>query len=116
VLAASAAVLAPLFRAALVWPFSTRALILVGTVFVIGWSMGRPFPLAMRALIGQEPHVLAWAQATNAFASVVASLLAVPIALVGGFRAVSLTAALCYLVSTAACFVLARSSQVPATA
>jgi hypothetical protein len=109
-LAVSAVGLGPLFRAALAWPFAMRVVLLACSIFVMGWAMGRPFPLAMHALSGGNPRVLAWAQAMNSFASVVASLLAVPIAIFGGFNTVAGVAAGCYLVA-ASCGLLIGAAE-----
>jgi hypothetical protein len=103
--------LGPLFRAALAWPFALRVLVLSGSVFLLGWAMGRPFPMAMRVLARDNLRVLAWSQAVNSFASVVASLLAVPIAIFGGFNLVAGVAAGCYLVAASCGLRLSAGSQ-----
>jgi len=58
--------------------------------------MGVPFPAGLRALAHRGEGMLAWAQAAGALASVVASLLAAPLAMLVGFRAELLLAALLY--------------------
>ena len=64
--------------------------------------MGLPFPLGLRALVGERTAVLAWAWAANGFASVIAAPLAALIALGAGSRVLFLFAAAAYGVAALA--------------
>ncbi len=91
--------LEPLFAVALPWPLAARVAVLAGAMLPLGFAMGLPFPSALRALGGGR--AVAWALATNSLTSVLASLVAVPLAMFLGFRAVLVLAALCYLAAAA---------------
>lgn len=79
-------------------PFLVRIAGIAVLLAPLGGCMGVFFPAGLRALAGRT-QLLAWSQAVNAFASVLASLLAVPIALFFGFRSVMLVAAGLYIVA-----------------
>jgi len=74
------------------------ALVLVPLAFV----MGTPFPQGLRDLCGGEGQGVAWAWASNGFASVVAAPLAALIALESGSRVLLLAAGLAYAAAAAA--------------
>jgi hypothetical protein len=92
VLALSELGLHPLFEALLPASFAVRVLALVAAVFPLGFLMGMPFPMGLRAAGTRGDTLVAWGLGVNSFASVVASLLAVPLAMFWGFPAVSLLA------------------------
>ncbi|MCC7538032.1 MAG: hypothetical protein IT379_17535 [Deltaproteobacteria bacterium] len=92
----------PTLRAALVLPLGARVAILVLAVVPLGALMGVPFPAALGAASSRGPSSVAWALGVNAFASVVASLGAVPIAMGGGFSSVLAAGAGAYVVATVA--------------
>jgi spermidine synthase len=82
------------------WPLPVRALGLVAVVAPLGFAMGTPFPSALRALGAADGSGgVAWALALNSLASVVASLVSVPLAMFLGFRAVLAVAAALYVVA-----------------
>ena len=92
VLALSELGLHPLFEALLPAPFAVRVMALVAAVFPLGFLMGMPFPMGLRAAGTRGDTLVAWGLGVNSFASVIASLLAVPLAMFLGFPAVSVLA------------------------
>jgi len=80
---------------AMPWSLAARAAALVVVVAPIGFVMGMPFPSGLRAL--GNTRLVAWSLATNSFASVIASLLCVPLAMFWGFTTVLITSVLLYL-------------------
>jgi hypothetical protein len=87
----------PLFVGLLPAPFGVRVMALVVTTFPLGFVMGMPFPMGLRAAGERGDTLVAWGLGVNSFASVVASLLAVPLAMFWGFPAVSVLAMGLYL-------------------
>ncbi len=63
--------------------------------------MGFPFPTGIRLLELKEKRLIPWAWATNAFSSVVSSILALMIASWGGYNIVLTLAAGGYLLAIA---------------
>jgi hypothetical protein len=85
-----------LIRAVLTWPQEARlaSVGLIATVF--GVFMGIPFPTAVAALAGHRGLIpLAWT--VNGGTTVVASVVAIPIAMAWGFSAVLMMAVACYV-------------------
>lgn len=85
-----------LLGALLPLPFSLRVAALAAVLVPLGFLMGVPFPAGLRALRPRGEEALAWAIGVNSFASVLASLLAVPIAMFAGFSRVGALAAALY--------------------
>jgi len=77
----------------------TKMLLAILTIFPLGFCMGIPFPSGIRLLENKEKALIPWAWATNAFSSVVSSVLALLIAFWGGYNLVLLIAAGGYLIS-----------------
>jgi spermidine synthase len=65
---------------------AARVAVTIGVLAPIGFALGMPFPLQLRALSEQRAALVPWAWAVNGFASVVGSVLAVAIAMNAGFR------------------------------
>lgn len=86
----------PALRLMLPWPFGLRVIALVVLTFPLGFAMGMPFPSGLRAVSPMGGSMVAWGLAVNSFASIVASLLAVPVALFSGFRATAVIAMALY--------------------
>jgi hypothetical protein len=61
--------------------------------------MGFPFPTGVRLLDQEEKRLIPWAWGTNAFSSVVNSILAVVVAFWGGYNLVLILAAGGYLLA-----------------
>lgn len=68
-------------------------------VFPLGFFMGFPFPTGIRLLEPAEKRMIPWAWATNAFSSVINSILALMIAFWGGYSLVLILAAGGYLLA-----------------
>lgn len=68
-------------------------------IFPLGFLMGMPFPLGITALGKRNPRLIPWAWGTNGCASVTGSVLAVMIALSGGFSAVFFASGSLYLLA-----------------
>jgi hypothetical protein len=81
-----------MFVALLPAPFGVRVVALVVAIFPLGFVMGMPFPMGLRAAGTRGDTLVAWGLGVNSFASVVASLLAMPLAMFWGFPAVSVLA------------------------
>jgi len=69
------------------------------TIFPLGFLMGFPFPTGIRLLAEKEKELVPWAWATNAFSSVVNSILALMIAFWAGFSFVLILASGGYLLA-----------------
>jgi hypothetical protein len=63
-------------------------------------ALGMYFPTGLELLRRREPRLIPWAWAVNGVASVVATVLAVMLAMEIGFSNVSLVAAGAYLIGT----------------
>ncbi len=77
-------------------PLAVRAAAAVLWLAPLAYLMGTPFPLGLRSLAEGSRSRIAWAWATNGFASVVATPLAALLALEVGTRALFLAAAAAY--------------------
>ena len=62
----------------------------------LGFLLGLPFPALFARAQGRREGDLAWCLSVNAFASVVATVGAIPIALVAGYSAVLASGILAY--------------------
>lgn len=89
--------MSPLFSALLPAPFALRVVVLALAMLPLGFAMGMPFPVGLRATAAHGDAAVAWALGVNGFSSVVASLLAVPLAMFWGFSAVLGVAVLLYV-------------------
>jgi hypothetical protein len=69
------------------------------TILPIGFLMGFPFPTGIRLLAKKEKELVPWAWATNAFSSVLNSILALMIAFWAGFNLVLILASGGYLLA-----------------
>jgi hypothetical protein len=103
-LAAAAAMIAlmafglqPLLRALIDLPFSLRIALTVALLAPLGVTLGMAMPLGLRRLEGLYPSGVAWAWGINGVASVLASVLAITVAIMFGFTAATLLALACYL-------------------
>ncbi len=85
-----------LFRTLLAAPFGVRVVALTIALAPLGLLMGMPFPTGLKVLAARGEGAVAWSLGVNSVASVVASLIALPIAMFGGFSVVSALAAALY--------------------
>ena len=85
-------------------PLTARAGFGMLAVAPLGFLMGTPFPLGLRALTAGDVPGTAWAWAANGFASVVAAPLAALIAVEAGSPIVLLVAGISYAMAAAVLF------------
>jgi hypothetical protein len=93
--------LGPLFDAVAAGSFGLRLTVALVLLVGLGFLLGIPFPTALRALETRGSPMVAWAIGVNGFASVIGSSVAIPIAMLLGFRFLLLLAALLYGVAIA---------------
>jgi hypothetical protein len=101
-MAAAAFGLQPLLRALIEWPFAARVAVTVALLAPAGALLGMAMPIGLTRLAGLHPGAVPWAWAVNGVASVLASVVAVAVAITWGFAAVTLLALACYLAALAA--------------
>lgn len=94
---AYAYVLGPVFSAAAGLPFAARLVLALALLVGLGFPLGIPFPTALRELDAGAPALVPWAIGVNGFASVLGGILAVPVAMLAGFRTLLFVAAAAYL-------------------
>jgi len=100
-LAAFAVGLEPLIHALIGKPFALRVAVAIATLAPAGVGLGMAMPIGLRRLAALYPGGVAWAWAINGFTSVLASVLALLVAISWGFEATTLLALGCYLVALA---------------
>jgi len=98
-IAAAALGLQPLLRGLIEWPFEARVALTVLLLAPAGMALGMAMPIGLTRLAGLHPDAVPWAWAVNGIASVLASVLAVAVAITWGFAVVTLLALACYLVA-----------------
>jgi hypothetical protein len=89
--------LQPLLRSLIDLSFPARVVVSVALLAPVGVALGMAMPLGLRRLSGLAPAGVPWAWGINGITSVLASALAVAVAITAGFRVATLVAALCYL-------------------
>jgi hypothetical protein len=109
VLGAATFGLQPLLAALISLPLAARFAIALALLLPLGLLLGSAMPLGLRRLAAREPAALPWAWAVNGGASVVASVLAVALAITAGYTLVMAAALGCY----AAALVLAARDGSP---
>ena len=88
-----------LLRALIGLPFGVRVVLSVVMLAPFGLLLGTAMPAGLTRLAGSHPGAVPWAWGVNGVTSVLASVLAVVVAITFGFTAVTLLALLCYLVA-----------------
>jgi spermidine synthase len=88
--------LTPVLRATLSLSLSIKVLLACALATVPGFFMGMPFPLGLRSISAGDPQKLAWAFAINGFFSVMATPVALLVAVEAGAMAVLMIASLAY--------------------
>ncbi len=91
--------LQPLLRVLIGAPFALRVVITIALLAPVGVMLGTAMPIGLRRLTALHPEGTAWAWGINGIASVLASVLAIAVAIAWGFSAATALAALCYLVA-----------------
>lgn len=89
------------FEAARGWPTAARLAVALALLGPIGFFLGMPFPLGLKALDARAPTLVPWAWGINACASVVSASLATFIALHVGFTPVLGCALVLYALAAA---------------
>ena len=89
------------FEAAQGWPVAARIVVALALLGPIGFLLGMPFPLGLKALGARAPALVPWAWGINACASVVSASLATFIALHIGFTPVLGCALVLYVLAAA---------------
>ncbi|HXJ37444.1 MAG TPA: hypothetical protein VMS22_25730 [Candidatus Eisenbacteria bacterium] len=82
--------------------FGSRLALALVLLVALGFLLGIPFPTGLAALAADSQELVAWAIGINGFASVVGGTLAVPTAMIGGFRSLALLAAALYVIAALA--------------
>ena len=108
----AAVALQPLLRALIELPFAARVLVTIALVAPVGVTLGMAMPIGLRRLAALHPRGVPWAWGINGIASVVASVLAVAVAILWGFVVATLVALAGYAVA----LVLAVRGDWPAEA
>ncbi|MEA2467903.1 MAG: hypothetical protein QOJ57_2029, partial [Thermoleophilaceae bacterium] len=88
--------LQPLLRGLIDLPFAARVALAVALLAPAGIGMGMAMPIGLRRLNALHPNGVPWAWAVNGLTSVLASALAVAIAITAGFTVATLAACACY--------------------
>jgi hypothetical protein len=104
---------APILGAADGAALAVRAVIVFLLVAPLGFLMGVPFPAGLGLLADAHPRAVPWAIGVNGFASVIAAVGNIPLAMIWGFRAVLLLGGALYLAAWAV--TLARALPAEAT-
>ena len=91
--------LQPLLRALIELSFALRVAAAVAMLAPFGVLLGMAMPIGLQRIDALHPGAVTWGWAINGIASVVASALAVVVALEWGFAAATLVAAACYVVA-----------------
>jgi hypothetical protein len=100
-IAAAAVGLQPLLRALIELPFALRVVVSVALIAPFGVALGTAMPIGLRRLAARHPQGVPWAWGINGITSVIASVLAVAVAIAFGFTVATLVAFACYLVALA---------------
>jgi Spermine/spermidine synthase domain len=100
-IASSAFGLLPLLEHLIDQPFGVRVALTVAMLAPVGLTLGMAMPIGLGRLAALYPSGVPWAWGINGIASVLASVLAVFVALNLGFTVTTLLALACYLVALA---------------
>ncbi|HVE69522.1 MAG TPA: hypothetical protein VNB64_13175 [Solirubrobacteraceae bacterium] len=96
-IAAVAFGLGPLLEALVGLPFAARVAVTVALLAPLGAVLGMAMPIGLRRLSVLHPRGVAWAWGINGITSVLASVLAVSVAIAWGFTVTTLLALAAYL-------------------
>lgn len=89
--------LEPLLEALIDLPFAARIAITIALLAPAGVPLGMAMPIGLSRLAATYPDGVPWAWGINGIASVLASVLAVAVAINWGFTAATLVAFVCYV-------------------
>ncbi|UCH33868.1 MAG: hypothetical protein JSV65_15085 [Armatimonadota bacterium] len=96
------------------YPLWVRILTAMGLIAPLGFEMGMFFPTGIRIVDAVAPQFVPWAWGINASTSVVATVLAVMLAMTVGFRLVGVCALSIYVVGALGLFAARRRIAAPA--
>jgi hypothetical protein len=91
----------PLLDALIDLPFAARILITAAILGPFGLTLGMAMPIGLRRLSGLSASGVPWAWGVNGVTSVLASVLAITVAIIWGFTVATLVAAGCYAIAAA---------------
>jgi hypothetical protein len=94
---ASAIGLQGLLRALIDLPFAARIAVAIALLAPFGLTLGMAMPIGLKRLSALAPQGVPWGWGINGVTSVVASVLAIAVAITWGFTATTLLALACYL-------------------
>jgi hypothetical protein len=100
-IAALAFGLQPLIESLVDKPFALRVAVAVAVLAPVGIGLGMAMPIGLRRLAGLYPAAVPWAWSINGITSVLASVLALTVAINWGFEVATLLALACYLAALA---------------
>jgi hypothetical protein len=98
-IAVAAFALQPLLGALIELPFAARVALTVALIAPPALLLGTAMPIGLARLERRHAGAVPWAWAVNGVSSVLASVLAVAVAITWGFTALTLLALACYLVA-----------------
>jgi SAM-dependent methyltransferase len=101
------------FGALLGYALWVRIMAAIGLIAPLGFAMGMFFPTGIRVVDAVAPQFVPWAWGINASTSVVATVLAVMLAMTAGFRLVGVCALAIYVIGALGLFAARR--RVPAS-
>ena len=97
-------VVAPLvFSVALGWLLPARLALTIVLIAPLGFVLGMPFPLGLRAVQGFAPQLVPWIWGVNGFFTVIGSVIAVMLGMTIGFTGALVAAGVCYALAFVAC-------------
>jgi hypothetical protein len=98
----------PLLEATWSESLAPRVAVALALIFPVGCCLGFPMPAGLTWVAGRHPGAVAWCIGINAFASVVATVVATPLTLLAGYGA-ALTAGLsAYALASAAALAMSE--------
>jgi hypothetical protein len=114
-IAVSAFALPTLLRELIGLPFAVRIVLTALILAPFGLTLGMAMPIGLGRLEALYPHSVPWAWGINGVTSVLASVLAMVVAITAGFKAATLVAGACYLIAVLHALVGRWPEREPAT-
>ncbi|MHC4975527.1 MAG: spermidine synthase family protein [Planctomycetota bacterium] len=99
VLVVSSLIAPPVFDAALGLPLWARVAISLALITPLGFTLGMPFPIGLRAVQQDSPQLVPWTWGINGFFTVIGSVIAMMLGMALGFQAALLVAGVCYVLA-----------------